>query len=363
MRCVWLRMAGLPVAWLRMTWLALLAGVAGAAAGCLSADETPTPAAVIDEVWTLVDTRYALFGDKPDLDWDGARERALDALGDAPSDTRLFDVIAGMLTELDDQHTNLRAPFDVSGQLIRTLDAPRLYEADRVERRLFGALARRAGSLLYGALSPAGEAISVDAVAAAGMSSDDIAYLRLDDFDGIPADDILDAIIAGFDGAAGLILDLRSNGGGSLEAMFRFAGRLHDPAAGARAGLSYQFTDGPARDALTAPSRRDFEAVAPGFVGPIAVLIDGHSYSAANALCFLLRERATLIGQPTGGGGGLPAWVELSNGWQLRLSTGRLTDADGAPLEPGLRPDVMADLMGDGIDPMLDAAVQTLLNP
>lgn len=343
--------------WLRMASLALLAGVVMCTAGCLSSDEPPTAAAVVDKVWTLVDTRYALFVDKPDLDWDGARERALAELGDAPSDARLFDAVAGMLTALDDQHTNLRTPFDVSGQLIRTLDAPRLYDADRVERRIFGARARRAGSLLYGALSPAGEAVSLDDV-----SSDAITYVRLDDFDGMPSDDTLDGIVAGLNGTAGLILDLRSNGGGSLEAMFRFAGRLFDPAEGARAGLSYQFADGPARDALTAASRRDFAPVAPGFEGPIAVLVDGHSYSAANALCFLLRDRATLVGQPTGGGGGLPVWVELSNGWQLRLSTGRLTDADGAPLEPGLMPDVTADMAGDGIDPMIDAALEALLD-
>lgn len=343
----------------RLCSLTMAVSLAVVAVGCLPADAPPTAAEMVEHTWGLVDARYALFADKPDVDWPTARRDALAALGEAPTDTQLFGVLAGMLTTLDDQHTNLLAPFDVSGDLVRTLAVPRLYDADRVERQLFATASRRSGSLLFGLLSTDGEPLSIDGEA----PPDAIGYLRLDDFDGIPGDDTLDGIFETIGGVSGLILDLRSNGGGSLEAMFRLAGRFYADADGLVPGLHYQFADGPAHDALTAPDRRDVSPIEPGYAGRVVVLIDGHSYSAANALCFVLRHRddVVFVGQPTGGGGGLPVWVELPNGWRLRLSTGRLTDRDGTSLEPGLAPDHPAELGDGGSDEVLRAGIRALM--
>lgn len=320
-------------------------------AGCLEADSAPSDAELVEHVWQLVDTRYALFEDKPEVDWSAALSQARAQLASAPqpvSDAQLFDLVSEMLAVLDDQHTNLATSFDVSGDLARTVDGPRTYDADLVERQVLEQGYRRASGAIY------------------ARFADDIGYLRLSSFDAVPSEAALDEIFAGFADAPGLIVDLRSNGGGSLEDMFRLLSRLVDRST---AGIQVSFSAGPAHDALTAPESRDFDpADGPRYTGPLVVLVDRHTYSAANTFTFVIRRRGnvTLVGESTGGGGGLPRWVELPNGWLLRLSTGRMTDADGRSMEPGIAPDVGASLDAEarsmGRDSMISAARAVFLD-
>ena len=52
----------------------------------------------------------------------------------------------------------------------------------------------------------------------------------------------------------------------------------------------------------------------------------------------------TLIGDQTGGGGGLPINNELPNGWRYRFSSTRTIDADGHNIEFGVKPDITVAL-------------------
>lgn len=315
---------------------------------CLPADEPATPAQVIEHAWSLVDARYALFPDKPGVDWDGARQRALDRVAGGATDAALFDALAAMIAELEDDHVNLRAPFDLSWDRQREADSPPTFDGTLVRQHVLGGVFRQASGALYGRIT--------------GPDGASVAYLRLSDFNAVPGEAGLDAIYEDFEGASRLIVDLRGNGGGALEECARFLSRL---VLTERVGWQLVPRVGAARDALGDPIAR---TVSPSdrarFDGPLLVLTDRHTYSAANTAALVLAERpqTRLVGQPTGGGGGAPRWFELPNGWGMRLPTYRLVTADGEGAEAGIAPDVAADpdptLSAQGRDAMIEAALR-----
>ncbi|MEM6772325.1 MAG: S41 family peptidase [Bacteroidota bacterium] len=75
---------------------------------------------------------------------------------------------------------------------------------------------------------------------------------------------------------------------------------------------------------------------------PIVVLVGRQTYSAANftAAFLSILPHVTLIGDRTGGGGGLPVSFELPNGWKFRLSATRTYLPDGTDIENGIEPDI-----------------------
>ena len=72
----------------------------------------------------------------------------------------------------------------------------------------------------------------------------------------------------------------------------------------------------------------------------------------------------TIMGQPTGGGGGLPMSSELPNGWSVRYSASRTYDAEGGDIEQGIKPDLTLSFEREaairGYDTMIEGAVSYL---
>ena len=57
----------------------------------------------------------------------------------------------------------------------------------------------------------------------------------------------------------------------------------------------------------------------------------------------------TLLGDTTGGGGGLPMSSELPNGWVVRYSSAPTFDADTNHIEFGVAPDIRLDMKVEDI--------------
>jgi carboxyl-terminal processing protease len=130
----------------------------------------------------------------------------------------------------------------------------------------------------------------------------------------------------------GLVLDLRSNPGGVLEAAI---------------GVSDLFlNEGIIVSAIGRADDAKFEMLAqPGDMlegAPIAILVNSGSASASEIVAGALRDhqRATLIGQKTYGKGSVQTIMPLSNGQAIKLTTSRYFTPSGASIhQTGLLPD------------------------
>ena len=156
-------------------------------------------------------------------------------------------------------------------------------------------------------------------------------------------------------GARALILDIRDNGGGLLDAAVDVAG---------------QFVDG----AILIERRRDdaerrFTAGSNGAARdvPLVVLVNRSTASAGEIVAGALRDRkrALLIGEPTFGKGSVQSLYTLSDGSSLHITTARWLTPSGGDFDGlGLKPDVEVTRSEEdraaGRDPALSAAVTHL---
>jgi len=177
-------------------------------------------------------------------------------------------------------------------------------------------------------------------------------YLRITHFSETTARDV-DRAVADLQRESGrslegLVLDLRNNPGGVLEAGVEVADAFLD------AGLIVS-ASGRARDA-----RFRMEAH-PGDIARearIAVLINGGSASASEIVAGALRDhgRATLIGRTTFGKGSVQTVLPLSDGRQaIKLTTSRYYSPSGISIhEQGIEPDI--ELPRESANPPLVAA-------
>jgi carboxyl-terminal processing protease len=166
-------------------------------------------------------------------------------------------------------------------------------------------------------------------VAEARAEEDGRLYLRLAGFGRKAAFELAEAVAS--HGAAGtIVLDLRGQGGGSLDRMLEVAALFA----------------GPHKDALRldGPEGRVFldlpEPVAALHPADLTVLVDGGTASSAEMLAALLRvhARARILGTRTRGKDWLNRLIPIDHDWRLNLPAERVT-VPGTEIAGGLRPD------------------------
>jgi carboxyl-terminal processing protease len=154
----------------------------------------------------------------------------------------------------------------------------------------------------------------------------------------------------------GLVLDLRNNPGGLLEAAI---------------GVSDVFLDGglivtangrapDARFSMDAKPGDDLDGA------PLIVLVNSGSASASEIVAGALQDhsRARLVGSQTYGKGSVQTVMALSGGHAIKLTTSRYFTPSGASIhERGIKPDVVIEDAKDGDDRALHAALDLLRNP
>jgi carboxyl-terminal processing protease len=138
-------------------------------------------------------------------------------------------------------------------------------------------------------------------------------------------------------GTSALLLDLRGNGGGSLDAAVESLGLL---LPGAK--LFPLVHRGAVTEVLEAPRPEH------GYAGPVAALVDGDTASAAEMLAGALQAygRGTLIGARTFGKGCVQEYFdEVVESGVLRMTTLQFVMPNGKPLQQiGLTPDLLLPL-------------------
>lgn len=162
-----------------------------------------------------------------------------------------------------------------------------------------------------------------------------VGYVALSRFEGRSHSDMQDALATLRDGGAQvLVLDLRNNAGGLVDAAVAIASEFLD------GGVVVTLVDSDG-------NRTEFMATEGGTATdlPLAVLVNGFSASASEILtgAFQDRERAVIVGSPTFGKGSVNTAFDLRNEGGLFLTTGRWLTPGGQLIEgDGLEPDVFA---------------------
>jgi carboxyl-terminal processing protease len=191
----------------------------------------------------------------------------------------------------------------------------------------------------------------------AGNVIPDLAYIELQQFTEETVGDLREELKAiNEKGYKGLILDLRRNPGGALDATVDVADMfLND-------GLVLTQVD---RDG----TRHEYKAKSGGEAVnlPVAILVGPGSASGSEVLSGALRDhgRAKLIGEQTFGKGSVNHLRDLSNGGALYVTIARWITPNGEQIEGvGLAPDIPVSLSDDDIanqrDSQLFAAIDYL---
>ncbi len=186
--------------------------------------------------------------------------------------------------------------------------------------------------------------------------------IELYNFDAISSNKFREALRAYvLSGDTKLLLDLRGNPGGYLEAAVDIASFFLPPGA--------------------AVVTEDYRGTRPDVVHrsfgynifankklSMAILVDRGSASAAEILAGALAQHgvATLVGTPTFGKGSVQQLLDIGGGAQLKVTVARWLTPDGTSLsDGGLRPDIMATTTAAeylaGKDPQKAAAISWLM--
>jgi C-terminal processing protease CtpA/Prc len=154
-------------------------------------------------------------------------------------------------------------------------------------------------------------------------------------------------------------LDVRNNGGGSIENAYRLAAPFFtkDTVVG-----YWQHKSG--------SSHEDFSEIAPMIMDeskgywrrPVVVLCNRRSYSAANFFVSIMRyaDNCLILGGKSGGGGGMPMSYELPNGWMVRFSSVKMYDRDMQSIEMGIKPHLLVNQHSEDKDDLIEEAVRLI---
>lgn len=303
-----------------------------------------TPVGNFDALWHIMDTRYCFFSVKKEqlgVDWDSVYAKYRPAVSDKMGYLSLFEVMANMLGELQDGHVNLYGPNDIARNWHWESDYPENFSAKVQELYLDDDYLIAGSGYSYTILD------------------DNTGYITMSDFSSNLSDNRLDAVLSYFSICNGIIIDIRGNGGGSVELVERIASRFTNE--NVHVGY-FCYKTGPGHDDFSERMPRSISP-ATGHIRwqkPIAVLTNRSCFSAANDFASIMKvmPKARLFGDRTGGGGGMPVSSELPCGWSVRFSSSPTFDADGNDIETGVDPDVFVSMTESDTesDPIIEAA-------
>jgi hypothetical protein len=296
------------------------------------------PKGNFDALWTILDRNYCFFEYK-NIDWNVVyREYSARITPDMDNDG-LFKLMGLMLSELKDGHVNLSSAHDVTRYWEWQDNFPANFDSSLQQYYL-------------------GKDYSISSGMRYKIMEDNIGYLYYGSFSNDVGNGNLDHVLNRMAICRGLIIDVRSNGGGSLANVERITSRFFNE----RRLIGYI-------SHKVGPGHNDFSALYPKYVEssdriryqkPVVVLTNRGCYSATNEFASIMKyaPNVTVIGDKTGGGSGLPFTSELPNGWSVRFSVSPMFNAEKEHIEFGVEPDIYVSLLDEDREKNRDTIIE-----
>ncbi|HMQ07792.1 MAG TPA: S41 family peptidase [Saprospiraceae bacterium] len=302
------------------------------------------PESVFEYLWNDVKIKYSYFELKS-IDWDSIHLKYRPAIHRNTNALELFDILSEMLFELKDGHVNLTSVFDRSRNWEWFQDYPSNFNINNVERNYLGKDFRITGPFRHTFL-------------------DTLLYIYYPSFALTITDSHIDVLHAFARVSKGIILDIRDNGGGNLGNARRLASLFSSNEI--EYGME-RLKNGPGINDFSEWKKITFPGRgANTYSGPVILLTNRKCFSAATFFTLMMQTlpQVKILGDQTGGGGGIPGFGELPNGWQYRCSVSQTVSLDGIHIESGILPDIRMDLLNEdevkGIDTYIEKAIELL---
>ena len=317
---------------------------------CVDEEEfADTPQGNMEALWKIIDEHYCFLDYKQQeygLDWDAVHQKYKERVKGSLTRKQQFEVLCDMLGELRDGHVNLSAAHDIGRYWSWFEDYPTNF-SDTLIRRYMGTDYQIASGISYKILD------------------DNIGYIRYESFSDPIGEGNLNEALSHMILCRGLIIDIRSNGGGMLTNAEKLAARFCQEKT--LVGY-YQHKTGPGHQDFSDKEARYLEPSANvRWNKPAVVLTNRRVYSAANEFAVYMKTlpNARLVGDHTGGGAGMPFSSSLPCGWSVRFSAVPMYDAQGESAEFGIEPDYNVQQTDEdfakGKDTLIEFARQLLV--
>ena len=317
---------------------------------CVDEEEfADTPQGNMEALWKIIDEHYCFLDYKQQeygLDWDAVHQKYKERVKGTLTRKQRFEVLCDMLGELRDGHVNLSAAHDIGRYWSWFEDYPTNF-SDTLIRRYMGTDYQIASGISYKILD------------------DNIGYIRYESFSDPIGEGNLNEALSHMILCRGLIIDIRSNGGGMLTNAEKLAARFCQEKT--LVGY-YQHKTGPGHQDFSEKEARYLEPSANvRWNKPAVVLTNRRVYSAANEFAVYMKTlpNVRLVGDHTGGGAGMPFSSSLPCGWSVRFSAVPMYDAQGESAEFGIEPDYNVQQTDEdfakGKDTLIEFARQLLV--
>jgi hypothetical protein len=295
-----------------------------------------------DQLWDAFEDGYAMFALRPEVDWAKLRQQYRPKALACQTSDDFAAVCAEMLRQLRDLHISLK--------LART-DVP-VYDRPRPSNANPSAHKAILGSLNYlGRLQWA-------------VTPDQIGFVGIYGFDDDAITNDIGLVLEKMRGTRGMILDVRSNGGGRERLAQLVAGRF---VAGKYVYAFDQFRDGPSHTNLSKMDARTLEPIPWRYDRPVILLIGQQCMSSAESFIGMMAgdDQVTTMGDQTAGSSGNPNFFDLPLEMRVAIPSWIDYKADGKPLdENGYQPRIPFQpepgAFGKGRDDLLTAALARL---
>lgn len=300
-----------------------------------------TPKDNFEALWKIIDEKYC-FLDSKNIDWNAIHDKYEKRITQNMDDKGLLEVLGDMLAELKDGHVNLYAAHDVVRYWKWYEDYPINFSED-IQRYYLGTNYRIAAGIKYKILP------------------NNIGYIYYESFSQNIGDGNLDEVFSYLAICDGIIVDVRSNKGGTVTNASKLASRF----------TNERVLTGYIRHKI-GKGHSDFSEPYPIYLEPskgvrwqkkAVVLTNRQSFSATNDFVNSMSNlpNVTIIGDKTGGGAGLPMSSELPNGWSVRFSSSPHFGADMSFIEYGIDPDIKVDMNSDDSNRRVDTIIENAI--